>query len=84
MWRWFLYVSCGDNSSHIPSTRNRIGKDMSDKGNTRNSSKKDFNEIEETVVSVSRRGHDQLNRPRKFKLNIGDLANNSSDYDHET
>ena len=57
---------------------------MSDKGNTRNSSKKYFNEIEETIVSVSRRIHDQLKRPREFKSNTGDLASNSSDYDHET
>ena len=64
MWRWFLYVSCGDNSSHIPSTRKRTGKDMYDKGNTRNSSKKVFNEIEEIVVSVSIRSHNQLKRPR--------------------
>ena len=57
---------------------------MSDKGNTRNSSKKDFNEIEETIVSVSRRSHDQLKRPREFKSNTEYLASNSSYYDHET
>ena len=57
---------------------------MYDKGNIRNSSKRDFNEIEETIVSVSRRIHDQLKRPREFKSNTGDLASNSSDYDHET
>ena len=77
-------VACGDNSSHIPSTGKITGKDMSDKGNTRNSSKKDFNEIEETVVSVSRRSNDQLKRPRAFKSNTRDLSSNSSNYDHET
>ena len=51
-------IACGDSSSHIPSTGKRTGKDMSDKGNTRNSSKKDLIGIEETVVSVSRRSHD--------------------------
>jgi len=77
-------VASGDNTSHISSTGKRTGKDMSDKGNTRNSSKKDLIEIEETVVSVSRRRHDHLKRPRAFKSNIGELASNSSDCDHET
>ena len=57
---------------------------MSDKGNIINSSKKDFNEIEETVVSVSRISHEQLKRPREFKSNTEDLPSNISDYDHET
>ena len=56
---------------------------MSDKGNIRNSSKRDFNEIEETIVSVGRRSHDQLKRPRAFKSNTRDLDSNSLDYDHE-
>lgn len=77
-------VDCGDSTSVILSIGKITGKDMYDKGNTRNSTKKDSIEIEETLASVSRRRHDHLKRPRVLKSNIGDLASNSSDCDAET